>query len=435
MSSLQNLYKDHVEALTAHAHALLDATGYDKLAIHGGRLVLKSSFDDQDWPFRPVPELEHWAKVDWPDTTVVVEKGADPRLAVVRSDSFWERPDEPDWDLLKAGLDVVEVPAFRDVIDLVKGGRVAFVGHDSNVAAELGADVNPTPVLDGLHERRTTKTDYEIECMAEASRLAARGHVAAREAFHAGERSELAIHLAYLAATGLDDPQTPYKNIVALNEAAAVLHHIHYRKVDVSRSLLIDAGASHRAYCSDITRTYATRDRLPGAAEFAALIDRMDALQRAVIDRIEVGMEYEALHDLTHELMGQLLVDAGLFTGSAEAAVSQGVTRKLFPHGLGHSLGVQVHDVGMKKRLPKADNPFLRNTSTITAGQVFTIEPGLYFIDSLLDVLKRDGGEGVAWDRVELLKPFGGIRIEDNVLVLERGTRNLTREAFATIEG
>ena len=69
--------------------------------------------------------------------------------------------------------------------------------------------------------------------------------------------------------------------------------------------------------------------------------------------------------------------------GSASALVERGVTRALFPHGLGHSLGLQVHDVGMRLRAPRPDNRFLRNTSAIEIGQVFTIEPGCYVIDAL----------------------------------------------------
>lgn len=426
-SQLADLYRAHVDALTSHAHGVLDAEGFDALAVHSGRLVLKSSFDDQDWPFRPVPELEHWAKVDWPDVTLFVEKGHKPKLIVVRDDSFWERPEEPDWGLIKSGLDVVEVKSFDEAKAAMNGTKKAVVAHDQAVADALGATFNPEGVLDGLHDRRTKKTDYEIECMAEASRIAARGHVAAKAAFDAGETSELGIHLAYLKAIGFDDAQTPYKNIVALNDAAAILHHVHYRDVDKRLSLLIDAGASHRGYCSDITRTYAAETN-----EFAELIERMDKLQLEVLGHIAVGMNYETLHDKTHELMGQLLVDAGIFQGSAEAAVADGVTRKLFPHGLGHSLGVQVHDVGMKKRAPNENNPFLRNTSDIEAGQVFTIEPGLYFIDSLLEDLKTMNAS-VDWGLIERLRPFGGIRIEDNILVLDDGIRNLTREAFGSL--
>jgi Xaa-Pro dipeptidase len=108
------------------------------------------------------------------------------------------------------------------------------------------------------------------------------------------------------------------------------------------------------------------------------------------------------------------------------------VTRALYPHGLGHSLGVVVHDVGMKPRPPRADNPFLRNTSVIEVGQVFTIEPGCYFIPALLAPLRTDDRAAlVDWTLVDELAPFGGIRIEDNVAVTASGPVNLTRRAFA----
>lgn len=430
-ASLSERYRAHIKTLTKHAHTALEQTGYDGVVIHSGRLVAKSSFDDQDWPFRPVPEFEHWAKVDWPDAVVFVSRGEKAKLVAVRKESFWERIDEPNWLLLECGVEVVEVASFDETKSLLPAGRLAFVGHDAVAAEALGIeDVNPTALVELLHDRRTIKTDYEIACMAEASNRAVRGHVAAREAFEAGETSELAIHLAYLGGSGQDDAQTPYKNIVALNDAAAVLHHIHYRTVDTPRSLLIDAGAAFRGYASDITRTYAAAD----ATEFAELIARMESLQAKIIDRIEVDVPFEDLHDAAHEMMGSLLVEAGLFEGSAEAAVEGGVTRKLFPHGLGHSIGVQVHDVGMRKTESKPENPFLRNTSTMTAGQVVTIEPGLYFIDSFLAQLREAPvGRDVRWDRVEALAPFGGIRIEDNVVIEKRGVRNLTREAFAAL--
>jgi Xaa-Pro dipeptidase len=161
------------------------------------------------------------------------------------------------------------------------------------------------------------------------------------------------------------------------------------------------------------------------------LIERMDQMQRAVIERIAPGKAYEDLHDDTHRLLADVLVDTGLGKASPAELVDRGITRVLLPHGLGHSLGVCVHDVGMRLRPPRPENKFLRNTATIEVGQVFTIEPGLYFIPGLLDPLREDGRDRLLdWKLVEELRPFGGIRIEDNVVVQREGVRNLTREAF-----
>jgi len=111
--------------------------------------------------------------------------------------------------------------------------------------------------------------------------------------------------------------------------------------------------------------------------------------------------------------------------------VARGVTRAFFPHGLGHSLGLQTHDVGCATRAPRADNPFLRNTTDVAAGQVFTIEPGIYFIPDLLEPLRATPrGAGVDWALVDTLAPLGGVRIEDDVQIEGGATvlRNLTRE-------
>ena len=104
-------------------------------------------------------------------------------------------------------------------------------------------------------------------------------------------------------------------------------------------------------------------------------------------------------------------------------------------HEAGHLLGIQVHDVGGKQintrgdiTAPPTDYPALRNTRTIEKGQVFTIEPGLYFIPQLLDPERRSSrGKLINWKLVDSLLPLGGIRIEDNVLVTASGVENLTR--------
>jgi len=122
-----------------------------------------------------------------------------------------------------------------------------------------------------------------------------------------------------------------------------------------------------------------------------------------------------------------------------ESMVESGVTATFFPHGLGHYLGLQVHDVGgfqaderggVVARPP--GHPYLRLTRTLDAGHVVTIEPGLYFIDLLLAALRqKPQARDVNWAKVEAFRPYGGIRIEDDVACTGDAPENLTRDAFA----
>jgi Xaa-Pro dipeptidase len=159
-------------------------------------------------------------------------------------------------------LEVLEDPGrARELLGL-GGRRVAFIGEWQELFAGWGfAEVNPPGLLHQLHYDRAVKTPYEVECMRRASAMAARGHVAARDAFFAGA-SEFETHLAYCAAAGQRDEELPYGNIVAFNQGAAVLHYqnLERGRGGPRRSFLIDAGAQYRGYAADVTRTYAAQD-------------------------------------------------------------------------------------------------------------------------------------------------------------------------------
>lgn len=436
---LGTLYREHVADLVRRTTAVLGAHELDALVVHAGRPKKRTSFDDQYFPLRPTPHLQHWVPLAEPDVLVVLRAGHDrPTLLWPDAADFWERPGVPEitryvaldavFDLLRPTHDVAAAAR-----ELVAGlGRVAFVGDDAEAAAELGleAAVASPALLAALDALRVTKTVYEIECLAQANVRAARGHEALREAFRAGAHSELDLHLAFLAATEQDDPETPYKNIVAKGANAATLHHVSYGRDRVaSESLLVDAGATFLGYCSDITRTWVT-PRSAAGQTFLGLTEGLELAQRRLTAAARGGKPYEELHDLSHVEVGTLLRDAKVVRGSVGEAVERGVTRAFYPHGLGHSLGLQCHDVGCATTAPRADNPFLRNTATLGPGHAFTIEPGLYFIDKLLAKLRaEDAGKLVDWGLVDALRPFGGIRIEDDLTVDASGApRNLTRE-------
>jgi Xaa-Pro dipeptidase len=279
------------------------------------------------------------------------------------------------------------------------------------------------------------KTGYELACMRAASRRAVKGHRAAEEAFRAG-RSEYEIHLAYCRAVEHTENELPYGNIIALNEHGAIMHYQQQAREAPPeiRSFLIDAGARVCGYASDITRTYSFCDD-----EFQDFIDRLDALQRELVGEVKAGVDFRELHLVTHRKVAELLIAVGLASGSVETLIENDVTAAFFPTGLGHLLGIQVHDVGgfMGDESGNAidrpsGHPFLRLTRKLEVNQVLTIEPGVYVIDMLLQNL--DGTAGAALvnrDKVDWLRPFGGARVEDNVRVLAHGCENFTRAAFS----
>jgi Xaa-Pro dipeptidase len=312
----------------------------------------------------------------------------------------------------------------------------AYLGGHLEVAELLGlGQPNPEAVLNYLHYHRAYKTPYELECLRDANCIGVRGHIAAKDSFMAGA-SEFEINLAYMKAVGQGANEAPYGNIVAINRNAAILHYTHLstqRVPDAERySFLIDAGVDVHGYASDITRTWAWR-----RGEFADLIAALDAQQQEIIDEIKPGRRYSELHLQMHHRLARLLQATELVDMSVDEMIHTGVTNVFFPHGLGHFLGLQVHDVGGFMQDERGTHlaapeqfPYLRCTRVMEVGQVFTIEPGLYFIDSLLEPLRQgEQGKRVNWNKVEALRPYGGIRIEDNVVLHANGVENLTRQA------
>jgi len=427
--ALRRLHAAHVSGLQRAYEAILSKAGLDAVVIHSGSLKPRSNFDDQYWPLRPTPHFQHWLPLAEPHCALVVRAGQKPRLVWCKEQNFWENPAPPDSDHWQAAFDIVEIRDVERAVEHFPAGRVAFVGEDLERAAGWKLpSTNPKELLKPLDQLRVEKSDYEVACIAEANRRASLGHDAVAQAFRSGDASELELHLQYLRATEQDDPETPYKNIVALGAHAATLHHVSYGRRAPHRpaeSLLLDAGASFQGYCSDVTRTF-VKGSGAAATVFADLVARTEAMQQKLCGEARPGLPYERLHERAHEEVGSILTGLGIARMSADEAVTSGVTRAFFPHGLGHSLGLQCHDLGCAEVKPKAENPFLRNTTVIAPGQVFTVEPGVYFIDMLLAPLRASESR-IDWKLVDQLAELGGVRIEDDVVVREHGIENLTR--------
>lgn len=437
LSGITALYPAHLAELHQRYARALAAVGLDAVVLHSGLAVKKTRFDDQWWPLRPTPHFSHWLPLSQPSSAVIVSPAHRPTLFTPATVDFWENPPEPESRHYESHFDHICLNNPDCLRESLPRGRVGFIGDDETQASRWGLEsVNDPVVLAALDALRVHKTPYEIACLTEANRRAAVGHLAVRDLFFSGDTDELQLHLAFLRATRQDDPETPYKNIIAQGTHAATLHHVSYSRPKhrtEATSLLVDAGAGCLGYGSDITRTWA---RGHGATSdlFVSLVEAVEKLQRELVQSLRHGEPYETLHDRAHHLVAEALGALKILRCTASEAVAKGLTRGFFPHGLGHSLGLQTHDVGCAVIKPRSDNPFLRNTSTISPGQVFTIEPGVYVIPSLLDPLREgDYSAHINWATVDALRHFGGVRIEDDIVVTHDGWKNLTRDAIADL--
>ena len=437
---LHPLFAAHLEVLKQRSDAALARSRFDHLVMPSGSMRYQF-LDDRDYPFFVNPHFKHWLPVTKaPGSWIVYTPGRRPKLIYLQPADYWHVvPDAPAGYWVEH-FDIVVVREAKDAFAELPAdvARCAIIGEE-NSALDGFAPNNPRGVLDYLHFHRFIKTDYELAMMRVASKIGTRAHRAAEQAFRAGE-SEFGIHMAYLTAAKQTENELPYSNIIALNEHGAVLHYhdLRHAPPSHSHSFLIDAGASFHGYASDITRTFAAHD----APEFHALVESVDVVQRNLGEQVRAGKDYAALHIDAHHQLAGVLKEHGFIRMSAESAVESGVSAVFFPHGLGHPIGLQVHDVAgfsaddSGKTIDRPPgHPYLRMTRKLEPGAVVTIEPGLYFIDMLLATLKdKPEARDVDWSKVDAFRKFGGIRIEDDVACTTDIPENLTRNAFAALD-
>lgn len=396
--------------------------------------------DDYHYPFKANPHFLGWLPLtSTPYCYLIHTPGELPVLVYYQEKDYWHTPPADPEGYWTEHFDIRVVHSVDDVARHLPEDRdkCILIGEVDDPNHAFGIErINPGSAINILHYARSVKTGYELECMRAASHRGVKGHRAAEAAFRDG-RSEYEIHLAYCRAAEHTEGELPYGNIIALNEHSAIMHYQHQQRQAPAkiRSFLIDAGARMNGYASDITRTYSYDD-----SEFQEFVDRMDALQLELVGEVKAGVDFKDLHLLTHRKVADLLVAVNLASGSVEALIANGVTAAFFPTGLGHLLGIQVHDVGgfMEDESGNtidrpSGHPWLRLTRTLEVDQVLTIEPGIYVIDMLLENLEGTPAAAmVNKDKVDWLRPFGGARVEDNVRVLADGCENFTRVAFAS---
>jgi Xaa-Pro dipeptidase len=441
---LESEYGAHLAIMDQRLGEALEAAGLDGAVVFAGdeKTIFR---DDHAYPFKAEPYFKAWVPLTQaPGSFLRLSPGQRPMLVYKQLEDYWFEPPSDPEGYWTTHFDIRVVRTEADARKLSgAGARWVTVGDAAVSAARhspAGAarpKVNDAKFLAHLDYFRATKTRYEILCMRAAQLLAVRGHQAVAAAFRSGF-SEFDLQQIYCGAMQQREKELPYSSIIALNEHASTLHyqHLRTRAPSPTRSLLIDAGAEYNGYAADITRTYSASS----GDDFDALIKSMDSLQQRVCADVKAGVDYVALHVLMHRLLAAVLREHGLVTCSEDQAISTGLTRAFLPHGLGHLLGLQVHDAGGRQidtagkiRKPPPKDPYLRLTRVLQPGFVVTIEPGLYFIPALLRAALAKHESKLNRSKIERLVPFGGIRIEDDVEVTADGHRNLTRDAFTAL--
>ncbi len=326
-----------------------------------------------------------------------------------------------------AGVDVHYLPPYRAQR---RFALARLLGVDPR---EVGAQTS-VALVRAVVAQRSVKEECEIDEIEDALAVTAGMYAATLRATAAG-RSEAeiaAVHIAEAISAGCGQAFSP---IVTVH--GEVLHNVTYdNTLSEGDLLLVDSGAeAPSGYASDITRSMPVSGRF--TTRQREIYEVVLAANQAAINAAAPGVSNRDLHLLAALTVASGLKDLGLMQGDVNAAVEAGAHALFFVHGLGHMMGLDVHDmedlgdvVGYEQGEERSSQfglAYLRLARPLESGFVITIEPGIYFIPALIDRWQADGlhRDFIRYDRVEDYRWFGGIRIEDDVLITGTGSRVL----------
>lgn len=338
---------------------------------------------------------------------------------------------------IKQGRKIHFTPPYR-------GETIMFLSDLTGIGCNNIKKYASVELIKAIVKQRSIKSDLEIAEIEKALATAYKMHTTAMKMAKPGivEREIAGIIEGIALSEG-----GPVSFPIILSINGQTLHnHYHGNTLETGRMLVVDAGCeTEMNYCSDITRS------VPVGGKFD---QRQKDIYQIVcnanikaIEAVKPGIPYRDIHMLSAKIIAQGLKDIGLMKGNVDEAVSKGAHTMFFPHGLGHMLGLDVHDmeglgenyVGYDdeiKRSSQFGTAFLRLGRRLQKGFVLTVEPGIYFIPALIDQWKSENklAEFINYDKVESFKNFGGIRVEDDVLVTDDSYRVLGKPIPKTID-
>ena len=424
------------------------------LLVFPGNDEAPMNYPANHYPFRQDSSFLYFFGLDGPGLTGVIDVEADADMIfgddVTLEDVIWvgEVPKLKD-RAIEAGVKKTSpLSKLAEAISSAarKKRRVHYLPPyravtGEKLSARLGMRVGS--VRQGVSEelvravvaQRSTKSDEEVAEIEKALAVTREMFLAAMKAARPGiTEQELIAEVEGIALT--HGYPTAFPTILTLN--GHVFHNLfHGNTLEKGRLVVMDAGVSTpMGYASDITRT------LPAGGKFTpkqrSIYEIVLAGQTHALGMIRPGVKHKDIHLAAAWVMAQGLKDLGLMKGDMDGAVEAGAHALFFPHGLGHMLGLDVHDmeglgedyVGYDQTVERSEQfglAYLRMARRLEPGFVLTCEPGIYFIPALIDRWRRESrfADFIDYDKVEAYRDFTGVRIEDDVLVTPQGSRVL----------
>ncbi|KAK2799255.1 hypothetical protein FQN50_008531 [Emmonsiellopsis sp. PD_5] len=322
-------------------------------------------------------------------------------------------------------------------------GSTIFVLHDSQTPVTKISNVffDSTKLMNAMDACRVIKDQHEIGLIRRANEVSASAHIAVLRGIQK-MTNEAEIEGTFLnKCITLGAHNQAYGIIAASGANAATLHYSKNNDPLKGRQFVcLDAGAEWNCYASDVTRTFPTSDKWP-SDEAKNIYDLVAKMQEACIKGIKEGVRYLDLDVLAHTIAIEGLLSIGIFKGGTVDEIRKsGASKLFFPHGLGHHIGLEVHDVSPEPimALDQQDDansslfpftnlsPCTTSAPTLKSGMVVTIEPGIYFSKLSLQHAEPEQAKYIDMDAVKKYLPVGGVRIEDDILVTKTGYENLT---------
>ncbi len=418
-----------------------------------GHMLQPRNYADNTYPFRQNSHFLYYTGLDHPDLALLSYPEADYDILFSSPQSV----DEVVWSgAVQARIEMAREAGIETVEDISRLGvyltKASGQGQKIHYLPPYQATslfriaellvMDPAEVVAGasrvlqeaVAKQRSAKSELEIAEIEDALAVSAEMYKTATAVIRPG-RFEYEIAGAMQGVALARNREQAYPPIVTTH--GEVLHnHSYNHRMESGQLLLIDMGVeSPRYYSSDITRTYPVSGKFTAVqAEVYEIVLRS---QLAAVRMIRPGFDYKDVHMQICRIMVDGLKAMGLMKGATEDAVTAGAHALFFPHGLGHMMGLDVHDmedlgdvVGYSKDRRRSDQfglRYLRLSRPLEIGYVLTVEPGLYFIPALIDRWKQEKlqADFVNYDKVEGFRGFGGVRIEDNVVVTKQGARVL----------